>query len=62
MIDIAISLVRKIDNINDAYYVYKLAFTFSYLAKFEVSKINDVIKEYTKHKEYLVSYNAERFL
>lgn len=62
MIDIAISSVNEIDNKNEAYYVYKLASVFNYLAKFRSPKINDLITEYAKHGEYLISYNAKRYL
>lgn len=62
MIDIAINSIKKMDNINDAYYVYKLASAFYYLAKFRNTRINHIIKDYTEHKEYLVSYNAKKHL
>lgn len=62
MIDVAISSVNEIDNKNDVYYVYKLASVFDYLAKFRSPKINDAIREYAKHEEYLISYNAKRHL
>ena len=62
MIDVAISSVNEIDNKNDVYYVYKLASVFDYLAEFRSPKINDVIREYAKHEEYLISYNAKRHL
>lgn len=62
MIDIAINLFKKMDNKNDAYYVYKLVSAFYYLSKFKNSKINNIIKEYTEHPEYLVSYNAKKAL
>lgn len=62
MVDIAVSLVKEMDNKKDAYYVYKLTSAFYYLAKFKNEKTKQLIKEYTSHPEYLISYNAKRAL
>jgi hypothetical protein len=62
MIDIAISLARKLDNKKSAYYVYELSNAFDYLVKFKNDKARQFIKEYTSHTEYLISYNAKKAL
>jgi hypothetical protein len=62
MIDIAIDVVKKIDDKSDAYYVHKLTSAFYYLIKFRSDEINSIIKEYTNHKEYLIAYNAKQVL
>jgi hypothetical protein len=60
MTDVAISAVRKISKKKDN--LYTLIFTFFYLAKFKSIETNKIIEEFAGHKEYLVSYNAKRFL
>jgi hypothetical protein len=62
MVDIAISLVKEMDNKKDAYYVYKLTSAFYYLAKFKNEKTKQLIREYTSNPEYLISYNAKQAL
>lgn len=62
MIDIAIIVIRKIDNKRDAYYVHKLTSAFYYLSKFQEPKTTKLLEEYSKHSEYLVSYNAKQAL
>lgn len=62
MVDIAVSLVKEMDNKNDAYYVYKLTSAFYYLAKFKNEKTTRLIKEYTSDPNYLISYNAKQAL
>jgi HEAT repeat protein len=62
MVGVAISSFKKISQRKDRYYIYGLIATFYYLAKFKNPEINKIIKEYANHKEYLVSYNAKRFL
>ena len=62
MIDIAISSARQLDNKKSAYYVYELSNAFDYLAKFKNEKTKQLIKEYTSHPEYLISYNAKQAL
>lgn len=62
MVEIAVSLVKEMDNKKDAYYVYKLTSAFYYLAKFKNEKTKQLIKEYTSHPEYLISYNAKQAL
>ncbi len=47
------------DNKKDAYYVYKLTSAVYHLAKFKNEKTKQLIKEYTSHPEYLISYNAK---
>jgi hypothetical protein len=60
--DFAVSLVKEMDNKKDAYYVYKLTPAFYYLAKFKNEKTKQLIKGYTSHPEYLISYNAKQAL
>ena len=62
MVNIAISSVKKMDNHKDPYYVYKLTTAFYYLVRFKNPEIDEIIKSYVNHKEYLVSYNAKRAL
>jgi len=62
MVDIAVSLVKEMDNKKDAYYVYKLTSAFYYLAKFKNEKTEQLLKEYSSHPEYLISYNAKQAL
>ncbi len=62
MVDIAISSFKNISRRKDSYYIYGLIPAFYYLAKFKNPEINKIIEEYTNHKEYLVSYNAKRYL
>ena len=62
MVDIAVSSVKQMDNKKDAYYIYKLTSAFYYLAKFKNEKTTHLIKEYTSHPEYLISYNAKQAL
>lgn len=62
MVDIAVCLVKEMDNKKDAYYVYKLTSAFYYLAKFKNEKTKQLINEYASHPEYLISYNAKQAL
>jgi hypothetical protein len=62
MTNVAISSFKKISQRKDVYYIYGLISAFYYLAKFRDPQINQVIEGYTNHKEYLVSYNAKRYL
>ncbi|MBN8858596.1 MAG: hypothetical protein J0H29_09415 [Sphingobacteriales bacterium] len=62
MIDIAIGIIKTIDDKSDAYYVYKLTSAFYYLAKFHERKTTKLLEEYSKHPEYLISYNAKQAL
>jgi hypothetical protein len=62
MVDIAVSLVKEMDNKKDAYYVYKLSSAFYYILKFKNEKTKQLIKEYASHPEYLISYNAQQAL
>lgn len=62
MVDIAVCLVKEMDNRKDAYYVYKLTSAFYYLSKFKNEKTKQLIKEYTSHPDYLISYNAKQAL
>ena len=60
MVDIATNAFRKLDDNKDAYYTYKLISAFFYLVKFRNQEVNEMIRKYINHKEYLVSYNAKR--
>jgi len=62
MIDIAISSAKELDNKKSAYYVYELSNAFNYLARFKNEKTKQIIKKYTLHPEYLISYNAKQAL
>ena len=62
MVDIAVGLVKEMDNKKDAYYVYMLSSAFYYLAKFKNEKTQQLLKEYSSHPEYLISYNAKQAL
>lgn len=62
MIDIAINVVKKIEQKKGPYYVSKLTSAFYYLIKFNNAEINSIIEEYTNHKEYLIAYNAKQVL
>jgi len=62
MVDIAVGLVKEMDNKKDAYYVYMLSSAFYYLAKFKNEKTEQLLKEYSSHPEYLISYNAKQAL
>lgn len=62
MIDLSINSFKQLDNSKDAYYIYKLVPAFYYLVKFRNSKVNNLIEEYTTHKEYLISCNAKQAL
>ena len=41
---------------------YSLISMFYYLAKMNHSRINDLIRQYENHSDYLLSYNAKRSL
>ncbi|MCG9881784.1 MAG: hypothetical protein MH472_14405 [Bacteroidia bacterium] len=62
MIDVALNIIKIIDNKNDSYYVYKLTSAFYYLIKFKSNKTIKVLEEYTNHNEFLVAYNARQVL
>jgi hypothetical protein len=62
LVEIAIASFKEIEKIKDAYYVYRIIPTFYYLVKFQESKITKLIEEYSKHPEYLISYNAKQVL
>jgi hypothetical protein len=62
LIDPTIKDLGLIENKNDPYYVYSLISIFQYLIKFKDPIVNYHILQYTTHKEYLVSYNANRVL
>jgi hypothetical protein len=62
MIDVAISIFKSLDNKETPHYIYTLIPAFYYLSMFNDTEINNVLKKYTKHKEYLVSYNAKMVL
>jgi HEAT repeat protein len=62
MVNVAVNSVKEMDSRKEAYYVYKLASAFYYLAKFKTEKTEQLIKEYASHSEYLISYNAKQAL
>lgn len=56
MIDLAIKNFEKItDN-------YTIMASFYYLFKFNNDRLDNIIKKFLNHKDYLVSYNAKRFI
>lgn len=62
LVEIAIASFKEIAEIKDAYYVYRIIPTFYYLVRFQESEITRLIEEYSKHPEYLISYNAKQVL
>lgn len=62
LVEIAISSFKELEKVKDAYYVYRIIPTFYYLSKFQESKTTKLIEEYSKHSEYLISYNAKQAL
>lgn len=62
MIDFALNIIKRIDNKNDPYYIYKLTTAFYYLKKFKSNKIITVLEEYANHNEFLIAYNARQVL
>lgn len=62
LIPVAIKSFNKIGQRTDAYYVYSIIGAFCYLRKFHHKETNKLIAEYVSHKEYLISYNAKRWL
>jgi hypothetical protein len=62
LIGIAVDCVKRMDNKKDSYYTYKLTDAFYCLIKFQNPLTNKIIEGYTNHKDYLVSYNANRVL
>jgi hypothetical protein len=56
MIDLAIKNFEKItDN-------YTIMASFYYLFKFNNDRLDNIIKKFLNHEDYLVSYNAKRFI
>jgi hypothetical protein len=62
LIEAFFSTFKNISQRKDQYYIYDLIAAFYYLAKFKNPEINKILERYTNHKEYLVSYNAKRYL
>jgi hypothetical protein len=62
LVEIAISSFKELEKPKDAYFVYRVIPTFYYLAKFQEPEIERLLEEYTKHSEYLISYNAKQAL
>jgi len=62
MVEIAIDCFNKIAKRTDAYHVYAVSGAFNYLTKFKNEKIKKLIKEYSSHPDYLISYNAKKAL
>jgi hypothetical protein len=62
MINIAIELTKQMDTKKEPYYKYDLISAFYYLATFKNGKTNEVLKEYSTHPDYLISYNARQAL
>ena len=44
------------------HYEYTLMSMFYYMAGFQDSRIDNIIRKYIKHKDFLLSYNAKRAL
>ncbi len=62
MIDIAISTFNNIEKKEDAYTNYSLIQAFYYLVKFNSKRLNLILEEYSSHKNYLLSFNANQAL
>jgi len=62
MVDIAINLLRSMDNDKDSYYSHKLISAFYSLIKFKRPEVNKIIEGYVSHNNYSISYNAKRAL
>ncbi len=62
LIDIGMKAFNELSNKSSIYAKYLITSAFFYLIKFEDSKVNNIIEEYTKHSDYLISYNAKRAL
>lgn len=62
LVEIAISSFKELEKSKDAYYIYRVIPTFYYLAKFQEQKTTKLLEEYSKHSEYLISYNAKQVL
>jgi hypothetical protein len=56
MIDAAINAFKQVQE------KWDLVFVFSYLKTFNDNRINEMIKKYIDHPDFLVSYNAKRAL
>ena len=62
MLDVAISAFRELEKIKDTNFTYRLLPVFYYLRKFKNQITDEIIREYTSHPDYLLSYNAKRAL
>ena len=62
MLEIAINTFKDLEKIKDSYYIYRLSSMFYYLRKFTNEATDAIIKEYTNHSDYLLSYNAKQAL
>lgn len=62
MVQIAIELLALIDQHQGPYRVYNLLTAFSYLSKFREQEVKDAIILFSKSKEYLIAYNAKRYV
>lgn len=62
LVKIAISSFKELEKVKDVNYVYRIIPTFYYLSKFQEPKTTKLIEEYSKHSEYLISYNAKQVL
>jgi hypothetical protein len=60
MLEIAINAFKDLEKNKDAYYIYRLLSMFYYLRKFKNETTDAIIKEYTNHSDYLLSYNAKQ--
>lgn len=61
MIDIAVNSIERIVN-QDVHNKYVLPSAFYYLAKFNDEKTKQILQDYSSHPDYIISYNAKRYL
>jgi hypothetical protein len=62
LIDIGMKAFKRLSTKSSIYTKDSITSAFFYLIKFEDAEVNNLIKTYTEHSDYLVSYNAKRAL
>ncbi len=62
MIDVALDAARKIASRTDPYRKFSLIYIFFPLSKFKHQKINAFIEQFINDDDFLIAYNAKRFL
>ena len=59
---IAIIAFKGLEKIQDAYFAYRLIPMFHFLRKFHNQATDELLEAYTRHADFLLSYNAKRAL